>query len=167
MALDLVATESLSNLFGRHAGHDRISTHIVSHYCSSCDYSAPPDGYARQNNRAIPDPYVVFDSRYLRDSSWRVPDGLSDHVEAMINPSNKRDVSRNQDMISNFDVALNYAARAKLNAVAKLHDLIRSPNRYTPRNPNQTAPASVAAPYKEIDTGSQPVNPSSHYESQE
>jgi hypothetical protein len=64
----------------------------------------------------------------------------------MIITPNKSDITSNEDMISKSDVALNDAARPKLDAFAKLHDLIRRPNTYAPRNSYHSAPPSIAAP---------------------
>jgi hypothetical protein len=46
----------------------------------------------------------------------------------MVVASDERDVTSDEDVIPKSDVALNDAARAKLDAFAKLHDLVRSPN---------------------------------------
>jgi hypothetical protein len=81
-------------------------------------------------------PYIVLDGCDLRFSSWGVPYRLSDYIETVIIAPNKRNIRSNQDMISNFNVALNVAVRPKLNAVAKFDDLIRRPNADAPWDPD-------------------------------
>ena len=167
VTLDILIAKPSCDLLGRRASHNRIPTNIRGHDCSGRDYRSAANGHPGHHNRSIPDPHIIFHRRHLRGSPRGIPYSSSNHIEAMIVTSDKRNVARDQYIAAKTDIAVNCAVWAKLDAVAELGNLVRSPNRNTPWNPHQPASFCIAAPSPKIDCGSQPVGDSSQRENQQ
>lgn len=82
----------------------------------------------------MPYPDIVFNNRYARGASRRIPYRFSNTIDTMIVTANECDVVCDQDMIAEANVALNYTARPQLNPVSEFDDPVWSPDRHAPRN---------------------------------